>query len=151
MDRNSKFLSIMTEFQKWYYCFDEVKLNFYPLWWNSNVWIDGFTSQISEKWQPPWLAGNLKLIRYKRTLTQALVKFSLKKLYFHFFISSNLCILPRIFVLNFKKDQSVRNKVTAQKPMHLQIDNEDDRQHNRRNSKTDIIVLMQFSWTGKSE
>jgi hypothetical protein len=26
MDRNSKFLSIMTEFQKLYYCFDDVLL-----------------------------------------------------------------------------------------------------------------------------
>jgi hypothetical protein len=45
------------------------------------------TSLIREKWQPAWLAGNLKLIRYKRALTSALVKFSLKTSYFHFFIS----------------------------------------------------------------
>jgi len=47
--------------------------------------VDGFMSQISEKWQPPCLSGNLKLIRYKCALTPALVKFSLTKSYFHFF------------------------------------------------------------------
>jgi hypothetical protein len=44
-------------------------------------------SSADGKWQPAWLAGNLKLIRYKRALTSALVKFSLKTSYFHFFIS----------------------------------------------------------------
>jgi len=47
-------------------------------------------SLISEKWQRPCLARNLKSIRYKRALTPALVKFSLKKSYFHFFISSSV-------------------------------------------------------------
>jgi hypothetical protein len=72
-----EFLSIMTEFQKLYYCFDAVKLNRY-------IGIDGATSLIREKWQPACLAGNLKSIRYKRALTSVLVKFSLKKSYFHF-------------------------------------------------------------------
>jgi hypothetical protein len=36
---------------------------------------------MKEKWQPACLAGNLKSIRYKRALTSALVKFSLKKSY----------------------------------------------------------------------
>ena len=35
---------------------------------------------------PACLVGNLKSIRYKRALTSALVKFSLKKSYLHFCI-----------------------------------------------------------------
>jgi hypothetical protein len=38
--------------------------------------MDGVTSLIRGKWQPACFAGNLKLIRYKRALTSALVKFS---------------------------------------------------------------------------
>jgi hypothetical protein len=38
--------------------------------------MDGVTSLIREKWQPECFAGNLKLIRYKRALTSAVVKFS---------------------------------------------------------------------------
>jgi hypothetical protein len=53
-------------------------------------------SLISEKWQPACLAGNLKSIRYKRALTSALVKFTLKKSYFHFFISSKFCVLSEV-------------------------------------------------------
>ena len=53
--------------------------------------MDGVTSLIREKWQPACFAGNLKLIRYKRALMSALVKFSYKTSYFHFFISSRFC------------------------------------------------------------
>jgi hypothetical protein len=38
--------------------------------------MDGVTSLIREKWQPACFVGNLKLIRYKRSLISALVKFS---------------------------------------------------------------------------
>jgi len=48
--------------------------------------MDGVTSLIREKWQPKCFAGNLKSIRYKRALTSALVKFSLKTSYFHFLL-----------------------------------------------------------------
>ena len=58
---------------------------------NRQLRIDGVRSLIREKWQPACLAGNLKSIRYKRALTLVLVKFSLKKSYFHLFISSNFC------------------------------------------------------------
>jgi hypothetical protein len=54
-----------------------------------------------EKWQPACLAGNLKSIRYKRALTSALVKFSLKKSYFHFFISSKFCKTPNHQLVSF--------------------------------------------------
>ena len=52
-------------------------------------------SLIREKWQPACLAGNLKSIRYKRALTSALVKFSLKKSYFHFVLVLN-SVKPQI-------------------------------------------------------
>jgi hypothetical protein len=44
---------------------------------------------------------NLKSIRYKRALTSALVKFSLKKSYFHFFISSKFCKTPNNQLVSF--------------------------------------------------
>ena len=56
------------------------------------------TSLMREKWQPACLAGNLKSIRYKRALTSALVKFSLKKSYFHIFF---------LLVLNSVKPQII--------------------------------------------
>jgi len=57
--------------------------------------MDGVTSLIRGKWQPACFAGNLKLIRYKRALTSALVKFSLKTSNFHFLL----------LVLDFVKPQ----------------------------------------------
>ena len=84
----------MTEFHKWYYCFGEAKLK-------RKIGIEGFTSLISEKWQPPCLAGNLKSRRCKRALRPALVTFSLKKSYFHFFISSKFCKTPNHQLVSF--------------------------------------------------
>jgi hypothetical protein len=63
ISENSKFLSIMTEFQKLYYCFDAVKLNRY-------IRIDGATSLIREKWQPACLAGNLKSIMDRNSMME---------------------------------------------------------------------------------
>ena len=51
--------------------------------------MDGVTSLIREKWQPACLAGNLKSIRYKRALTSALVKYSLKSHIFIFLLVLN--------------------------------------------------------------
>ena len=53
-------------------------------------------SLISEKWQPSCLAGNLKSIRCKRDLTPALVKFSLKRSYFHFVLLVINSVKPQI-------------------------------------------------------
>ena len=58
--------------------------------------MDGVTSLIREKWQPACLAGNLKSIRYKRALTSALVKFSLKTSYIHFFLLVLDSVKPQI-------------------------------------------------------
>jgi hypothetical protein len=52
-------------------------------------------SQISGKWQPPCLAGNLKWIRYKRALTPALVKFHQKSHIFIFLLVLN-SVKPKI-------------------------------------------------------
>jgi hypothetical protein len=38
--------------------------------------MDGVTSLIRETWQPACFVGNLKVIRYKRALTSALINFS---------------------------------------------------------------------------
>jgi hypothetical protein len=58
--------------------------------------MEGVTSLIKEKWQPACFERNLKSIRYKRALTSALVKLSLKTSYFHFFfISSRFCKNPK--------------------------------------------------------
>ena len=50
---------------------------------------------------PPCLRGNLKSIRYKHALASALVKFPLKKSYFHFFISSKFCKTPNHQLVSF--------------------------------------------------
>ena len=47
--------------------------------------MDGVTSLIREKWQPACFAGNIKLIRYKRALTSALVKIFIKNFIFPFY------------------------------------------------------------------
>ena len=58
--------------------------------------MDGVTSLIRGKWQPACFAVNLKLIRYKRALTSALVKFSYKTSYFHFFLLVLDSVKPQI-------------------------------------------------------
>ena len=72
----------------------------------NQLMIWGFT-----EWQPPCLVGNLKSIRYKRALTSALVKFSLKKSYFHFFISSKFRKTPnhQLVSFSFKSKYHVYN------------------------------------------
>jgi hypothetical protein len=47
------------------------------------------------------LAGNLKSIRYTCALTSVLVKCSIKKSYFHLFISSKFCKTPNHQLVSF--------------------------------------------------
>jgi hypothetical protein len=62
-----------------------------------------------KNWQPACLAGSLKPIRYKHALTPALVKFSLQKSYFHFFISSKFCETPnhQLVSFSFKEKEQI--------------------------------------------
>jgi hypothetical protein len=85
-------------------------------------------SLISEKWQPACLAGNLKSIRYKRALTSPLVKFSLKKSYFHFYTPAprrgrgvyclSVCPSKIFFVAFFSANIDGRNLIFGHK-LHI--------------------------------